>query len=132
MRSVTIIGAVVLLLGLLAFAIPVFTTSQTKDVAKLGDFKVQTQEQQSHAIPPLVSVGAIVVGAIMLELVSYEVANARTLRSNSSGSSVVKADCFFESIAIMLRRFPIGLSVASSDRKAKTDPREPNYFEDQR
>jgi hypothetical protein len=66
MRSVTIIGAVILLLGLLAFAIPVFTTSQTKDVAKLGDFKVQTEEQQPHVVPSLVSVGAIVVGAVMV------------------------------------------------------------------
>jgi hypothetical protein len=66
MRSVTIAGAVILLLGLLGFAIPVFTTSQTKDVAKLGDLKVQAQEQQSHAIPPLVSEGAIVVGAVMV------------------------------------------------------------------
>jgi hypothetical protein len=51
---------------LLGFAIPVFTTSQTKDVAKLGDFKLQAQEQQSYVIPPLVSRGAVVLGAVMV------------------------------------------------------------------
>lgn len=66
MRTVTIVGAVIVLLRLLAFAIPIFTTSQTKEVAKVGDLKVQTQEQQPHVIPPLVSLGAIVVGAVMV------------------------------------------------------------------
>ena len=47
------------LLGLLGFAIPYFTTQQTKDVAKVGDLKVQTTESTS-AIPPLVGGGALV------------------------------------------------------------------------
>ena len=37
--------SVLALLGIVGLAIPVFTTSQTKDVAKLGDFKIQSTEE---------------------------------------------------------------------------------------
>jgi hypothetical protein len=59
-------GAVLLLLGLLGFAVPYFTTQQTKDVAKVGDLKLQTTEQTTYAVPPLVSGGAMVLGVVLL------------------------------------------------------------------
>ena len=66
MKGLIIGGAILIVIGLLALAVPVFTTEQTKDVAKLGDFKVQTKEQQSHVIPPLVSGGVLVLGVVLL------------------------------------------------------------------
>ena len=66
MTGLTIGGAVILLLGLLAFAIPVFTTHETRDVARLGDLKLQTTEARSFAIPPLVSGGAVVLGVVLI------------------------------------------------------------------
>ena len=47
MRSanvLVVIGAVLALLGIVGFAIPVFTTRDTKEVAKIGDLKLQTTE----------------------------------------------------------------------------------------
>jgi len=66
MKGLTIVGAVLVVLGLLGFAIPIFTTQQTKDVAKLGDLKLQTTESTSHAVPPFLSGGALVLGVILI------------------------------------------------------------------
>jgi hypothetical protein len=51
MKSITWFGAVLALLGVLGLAIPVFTTSQTEDVAKVGSVKIQSTEQSVHVIP---------------------------------------------------------------------------------
>ena len=45
MKSVIIFGAVLVLLGLVAFAMPSFNTEETKDVVKLGDVKVQAKTE---------------------------------------------------------------------------------------
>jgi hypothetical protein len=50
------------LLGISGLAIPVFTTSQTKDVVKLGDLKIQNTEQSTRVIPQALSGGAFVSG----------------------------------------------------------------------
>jgi len=50
----------------LGFAIPIFTTEQTKDVAKVGDLKLQTTESTSHVIPPFLSGGALVLGVVLI------------------------------------------------------------------
>lgn len=66
-RSPLIIGGTILVaLGLIGFAIPIFTTQETKDVARIGDLKLQTTESTSHVIPPLLSGGALVLGAILI------------------------------------------------------------------
>jgi hypothetical protein len=55
MRSanvLVVIGAILALLGIIGFAIPIFTTRETKDVAKVGDLKLQTTEAREHVIPP--------------------------------------------------------------------------------
>lgn len=61
-----ILGALLALLGIVGLAIPVFTTTQTNEVARLGDLKIQTQENTSHAVPPLVSGSALVLGIILV------------------------------------------------------------------
>ena len=65
MKPIVMIGAILALLGLLALAVPVFTTNQTKNVATLGDLKVQSTEKTPHSIPPLVSEGALVLGVVL-------------------------------------------------------------------
>jgi len=62
----TIGGAILILLGLIGFAIPIFTAQQTTDVARIGDLKIQTTESTSHVIPPIVSSGALVLGVLLL------------------------------------------------------------------
>ncbi len=59
-------GAILVLIGLIGFAIPVFTTQQTKDVARIGDVKIQATENTAHVIPPMVAGGALVLGALLL------------------------------------------------------------------
>ncbi len=66
MKSIIWFGAVLALLGVLGLAIPVFKTSQTKEVAKLGNFKIQNTGQSKHVVPQALSVGALVLGVILI------------------------------------------------------------------
>ena len=66
MKGIVLIGAVVALLGLLGLAIPVFSTTQTKDVAKIGDLKIQANEETSHVVPPMLAGGALVIGLVLV------------------------------------------------------------------
>ncbi len=65
-RSLLVVGAIILLLGVAGIAVPYFTTEQTRDVADVGPLHVKATEQQSHVIPPLLSETAVVVGAVLL------------------------------------------------------------------
>jgi hypothetical protein len=64
-------GVILVVIGLLGFAVPYFTTSQTKDVAAIGDLKLQTTESKSYAIPPLVSGGAVLLGIVLIGAGAY-------------------------------------------------------------
>jgi hypothetical protein len=66
MNGLVIGGVVFIILGLAGFAIPIFTTQQTKEVARVGDLKLQTTENTSHVIPPIVSGGAVVLGIVLI------------------------------------------------------------------
>src|SRR5207237_517559 len=66
MKPMVMIGAALSLLGVLALASPVFTTNQTKNVATIGDLKIQANEQTAHAIPPILSGAALIVGLVLL------------------------------------------------------------------
>lgn len=66
MNKIMAAGVIFALLGGLGLAIPFFTTSETKDVAAVGDFKLQTTESTSHAIPPMVAGGVLVLGVLLL------------------------------------------------------------------
>lgn len=72
MKSITWFGAVLALLGILGLAVPVFTTSQTKDVAKVGDLKVQNTEQSTHVVPQALSAGLLVLGVILIGAGLYQ------------------------------------------------------------
>ncbi len=72
MNALTMSGAVLVLLGLLAFAIPAFTTHQTKDVARIGDLKLQTTENRNYIIPPLASGGAVALGVVLIGAGLYQ------------------------------------------------------------
>jgi hypothetical protein len=65
-------GVALILLGLIAFAVPVFTTHETKDVAHVGDLKLQTTENKSFEIPPYLSGGAVLLGVVMIGAGFYQ------------------------------------------------------------
>ncbi len=66
MKMLMIGGAVLIVLGLLGFAVPIFTTQQTEEVAHVGDLKLQTTENTSHVIPSFLSAGALVLGIVLV------------------------------------------------------------------
>jgi len=71
MKSIIGLGTLFALLGILGLTIPVFTTSQTKDVAKLGDLKIQSTEQSTHVVPQALSAGVLILGVILIGVVAY-------------------------------------------------------------
>jgi len=72
MRALTLCGTVLTLVGLVAIAIPFFTTYQTTDVARLGDLKLQTTESRSYAIPPMLSGGTLILGIVLIGAGFYQ------------------------------------------------------------
>ena len=72
MSGLMLAGVVLVLLGLLGFAIPIFTTQHTEDVAKLGALKIQTTESTSHVVPPLLSGGALALGIVLIGAGFYQ------------------------------------------------------------
>lgn len=66
MNKLVLIGIVLAILGIIGFAIPVFTTHHTEEVAKVGDLKLQTTEKDRHAIPPAASGGVLLLGVVLI------------------------------------------------------------------
>ena len=64
--AIIIVGAILVLAGVIGLTYPVFTTSHTNEVAKLGSLKLQNQEQTKHWIPPAASGGVLVLGAVLI------------------------------------------------------------------
>ena len=65
-NAVIIVGAVLAIAGLVFIAMPVFTTHDTKEVARLGELRVNATESKDYVVPPLVSGGALVIGAVLI------------------------------------------------------------------
>jgi len=59
-------GAVLTLLGVLGLAVPEFATHDTKDVASIGGFRIQTVAVTPHAVPAVLSGGALAVGIVLV------------------------------------------------------------------
>ena len=72
MKPITWFGALLVILGILGLATPVFTTSQTKDVAQLGDLKIQSTEPSTHVVPRALSTGALVLGVVLIGAGLYQ------------------------------------------------------------
>jgi hypothetical protein len=66
MKGIVLFGAMLALIGLIAFARPSFNTVETRNVVRLGDLKVQARTEEPHVIPPIVSGGAIVLGVLLM------------------------------------------------------------------
>lgn len=73
-NGLVMVGAALAVLGVIALAIPVFTTQETKDLVKVGDLKVTAKEEKSHIIPPYLGWGGLIVGGV---LIGAGVMNAR-------------------------------------------------------
>jgi hypothetical protein len=60
-----IAGVVIALLGFVAFAIGGFSFNQQETKLQVGDLKVTANTERHVPIPPVVSIGAIVVGLLL-------------------------------------------------------------------
>jgi len=72
MKGLVAVGAILAVIGLLGFAIPIFTTQQTKEIAHVGDLKLQTTENTSYVIPPIMSGGALILGIVLIGAGLYQ------------------------------------------------------------
>jgi hypothetical protein len=66
MKGILLVGIALAILGLVGLAMPVFSTTQTKDVAHVGDLHVQANETTPHTIPPIVSGGLLAIGVVLM------------------------------------------------------------------
>jgi hypothetical protein len=71
-NGLLIVGVILLVAGLLGFAIPVFTTQKTEEVARIGDVKIQSTEDISHRIPSILSGGALALGIVLIGAGLYQ------------------------------------------------------------
>lgn len=72
MKSIVWLGALLGVCGIVGFAIPIFTTSQTKDVVNVGDVKIQSTEHSTHVIPEALSTGVLVLGVALIAVGAYK------------------------------------------------------------
>jgi hypothetical protein len=84
MKRIIWFGALLALLGILGLASPFFTTSETRDVVKLGNLKIQNTEQTTHTVPLPISAGALVLGIIFMAAGLYQ----RNLQLSDTKSAI--------------------------------------------
>ncbi len=66
MGGLALFGAVLMVVGVLGLAIPVFSTQETRDVLRVGDVKVQATENHWYVIPAWAAGGVLVLGGVLL------------------------------------------------------------------
>lgn len=66
MRSLNIIGLILIGLGVLGLAVPAFTTRDNKEVARVGDVQLNAKEDETHVIPPFLAGGVLIVGIVLV------------------------------------------------------------------
>lgn len=64
--SLIVIGTALVALGLIGFAFPMFTTKETKELARVGELKLETTQTTTHVAPPLLIGGVLLAGVILL------------------------------------------------------------------
>ena len=66
MKPVTMIGAVLVILGIVGLALGGISWTETESVAQIGGLQITNEEENSFAIPPLASAIALGVGLVMV------------------------------------------------------------------
>jgi len=72
MNVTMLVGLILIIVGIVGFAIPIFTTQKTEEVARVGDLKIQTTQDVVHEISPLLSGGVVIVGLGLLAAGLYQ------------------------------------------------------------
>ena len=66
MKPMAILGVALIVLGLVALLAGGFTYTKDKDTADLGPVDVTVTNREHVHVPPVLSIGAIVLGAVLL------------------------------------------------------------------
>ena len=61
-----VIGAVLVVLGLIGVAVPMVTPQETTELARVGELKLESTQTTTHVIPPLLIGGVLGIGVILL------------------------------------------------------------------
>ncbi|HTI85199.1 MAG TPA: hypothetical protein VL966_01195 [Alphaproteobacteria bacterium] len=71
MNRLVLIGLIVGALGVLGLLVPVFTTSHTEEVAKVGDVRLTAKDHDTFVVPQAAAIGAIVIGVALMGFGAY-------------------------------------------------------------
>jgi hypothetical protein len=66
MRRLTVIGLVLIVLGILAFVFPRITYTQDQTTLDLGPVSVQAKKQRTVSIPDIAAGAAVAAGTVMV------------------------------------------------------------------
>lgn len=67
-NRLVVAGATLLVLGVLAIAIPVITTQDSKELITLGETKLVVKEETSYVVPPYVGWAGIAFGIALITI----------------------------------------------------------------
>jgi drug/metabolite transporter (DMT)-like permease len=73
MKSIVWFGVCLVLLGVLGLAIPRFTTSQTTDLASVGDMTFQNKTISHHMVSQPLTIAALLLGVALIGTGAYAV-----------------------------------------------------------
>jgi hypothetical protein len=71
MKAITRLGGLLLLMGILGLAIPKFTTSQTTDLASVGDVTFQNKTISHHMVSQPLTIAALLLGVALIGAGAY-------------------------------------------------------------
>jgi hypothetical protein len=71
MKAIIWLGGLLVLLGILGLSIPKFTTSQTTDLASVGDITVQNKTISHHMVSQPLTIAAFLLGVALIGTGAY-------------------------------------------------------------
>jgi hypothetical protein len=71
MKVIVWLGGLLVLLGILGFCLPRFTTSQTTDLASVGDVTVQNKTIEHHMVSQPLAIAALLLGITLIGTGAY-------------------------------------------------------------
>lgn len=71
MKVIVWLGGLLVLLGILGFCLPRFTTSQTTDLASVGDVTVQNKTISHHMVSQPLALAALLLGITLIGTGAY-------------------------------------------------------------
>lgn len=66
MRSLTTIGVILIILGILGFVVPRITFTEQRTVLDVGPVEIEAEQQRSIPIPDVAASVAVVAGLVMV------------------------------------------------------------------